>query len=173
MRKIFLLAILLLTSLSVYATSEVKRESYRIEFLEGKSTIDFQSIDTPNGEGLVSHITTTNAKRILVGTYESEGGVTPEVKSVFLAGRAPKRLFLIVRWKADNSAIGTGGSLYQVYVYEEHIDCRNGGKSLQPNIELSHRFGVGFDGVREGEPVSYKYKDAASVRRQLKRWGYK
>jgi hypothetical protein len=110
---------------------------------------------------------------VLVDLYEAEGGVTPEVKSVFVTGENPKKIFSIVAWAADEPSIGTGGNIYQVFAYDERIEKGGVVPKLRQDIELTKRFGVGFDGMREGQSVTYKYKSATAVKRQLLEWGYK
>ncbi|MBC8728160.1 hypothetical protein F6X39_07470 [Paraburkholderia sp. UCT2] len=169
-----LLAIFSLLFFWCSTSSAAEEESYRIPFLGGQVNIEFRPEKTPDGDGIGAYITGVREKGpIRVDYYEPEGGVTPDVKSVFVAGRKPKKLFVIVAWSADSSALGTGGSIYRVFAYDERIE--NNGRSLQlhPDTELTNRFGVGFDGTREGHLVTYKYKNALAVRRQILEWGYK
>ena len=114
-----------------------------------------------------------NGRSIFVAKYEPEGGSTPRIVSIFTNGRYPRKLFVIVAWKSDAPALNTGGSIYQVFAYDELIEVRNGTPHLHEDISLGKRFGIGFDGVREGKSVSYKYKSASAVRRQLSLWNYR
>lgn len=99
--------------------------------------------------------------------------MAPEIKSVFVSGVETKRLFVIVAWNSSATALDAGGGIYQVFVYEESVDKNKGVPALRRDAQLSRRFGIGFDGVREGKRVTYKYKTAASVRRQILDWGFR
>lgn len=155
-------------------SSAVESESYRIPFFGGQVNIEFRPEKTPDGDGVEAYLTgVAETGSVRVDLFEPEGGATPEIKSVFVNGRKPKRLFVIVAWGADSPSIGTGGSIYQVFAYDERIEKNGKSPQLRQNTELTNRFGVGFDGTREGQSVTYKYKNALAVRRQLLEWGYK
>ncbi len=68
---------------------------------------------------------------------------------------------------------GTGGSIYQVFAYNERIEKGGTLPKLRQDIERTKRFGVGFDGTREGQSVTYQYMNTSGVKRQLLEWGYK
>jgi hypothetical protein len=155
-------------------SSAVEQQAYRIPFLSGGASIEFRSEQSRDGDGVGAYITGVTATgRVFVDLYEAEGGVTPEIKSVFVNGNRPKKLFIIVAWAADSPSIGTGGSIYQVFAYDERIEQGGPLPKLRQDTGLTKRFGVGFDGTREGQSVTYKYKNASAVKRQLLEWGYK
>ncbi|MBB5422293.1 hypothetical protein HDG40_000434 [Paraburkholderia sp. JPY158] len=156
-------------------SSAIEQKSYHIPFLGNGTTIEFCAAPSQDGDGVRAYLTgTTETGRIPVDLYEAEGGVSPEIKSAFVSGRRPKKLFIIVTWAADSPSIGTGGSIYQVFVYDEQIEKAGGSLTkLKEDSVLTKRFGVGFDGTREGKRVTYKYRNASAVRRQLVEWGYK
>lgn len=154
-------------------SSAAEQQSYRIPFLGGGANIAFRSEQSQDGDGVGAYITSVTATRsVFVDLYEAEGGVTPEIKSVFVNGKKPKKLFIIVAWAADRPSIGTGGSIYQVFAYDERIEKHGALPKLRQDTGLTKRFGVGFDGTREGQSVTYKYKNASAVKRQLLEWGY-
>jgi hypothetical protein len=163
-------------SLVVFLSSTsnaAEQQSYRILFLGGEANIEFRPDEAPIEDGVCAYLTgVAKAGNVRVDCYETEGGVAPEIKSVFVSGQNPKRLFVIVAWGFDRPSIDTGGSLYQVFAYDERIEKMGKSPQLHENAELTHRFDVGFDGTREGHSVTYKYKNARAVRRQLLEWGY-
>ena len=183
MRKCVLTTVVRLFILSLSLTlfwsgisSAAEQQSYRIPFLGGGANIEFHSEQSQDGDGVgvgvyITGVTATGS--VFVDFYEAEGGVTPEIKSVFVNGKKPKKLFIIVAWAADSPSIGTGGSIYQVFAYDERIEKRGALPKLRQDTGLTKRFGVGFDGTREGQSVTYKYKNASAVKRQLLEWGYK
>jgi hypothetical protein len=151
-----------------------EQQSYRVPFLGGGASVEFRSERSQGGDGVGAYITGMTATgSVFIDFYEAEGGVTPEIKSVFVSGKKPKKLFIIVAWAADSPSIGTGGSIYQVFAYDERIEKRGALRKLRRDTGLIKRFGVGFDGMREGQSVTYKYKNASEVKRQILEWGYK
>jgi hypothetical protein len=171
--RVFILS-LSLTTFCSGVSSAAGQQSYRIPFLGDGASIEFRSEQSQDGEGVGAYITRVRAAgSVFVDVYEAEGGVTPEIKSVFVNGKKPKKLFIIVTWAADSPSIGTGGSIYQVFAYDERIEKRGTLLKLQQDTGLTKRFGAGFDGTREGQSVTYKYKNAPAVKRQLLEWGYK
>jgi hypothetical protein len=80
-----------------------------------------------------------------------------------------RKLFVIVAWRAGDSVLNTG--CYKVFAYDESVQCVGKSCALHPDEDLVKRFGIGFDGVRESELLTYKYKTAAAARRRLMEWG--
>ncbi|NML96469.1 hypothetical protein HHL24_00615 [Paraburkholderia sp. RP-4-7] len=154
-------------------SSAAEQQSYRIPFLGGGASIEFRSEQSQDGDGVGAYITgVAETGGVFVDLYEAEGGATPEIKSVFVNGKKPKKLFIIVAWPSDSPSIGTGGSIYQVFAYDERIEKRGALAKLRRDTGLTKRFGVGFDGTREGQSVTYRYRNASAVKRQLLEWGY-
>ena len=130
--------------------------------------------NTENGDRIDAYLIGPSMKgRVLVDRYDPEGGVTPEIKSIFTYGKASKKLLVIVSWGSDSPAIGTGGSIYEVFAYDESVDDKFNQPRLHPDEKLTEKLGTGFEGVREGVHVRYKYKTALDVKRQLLEWGYR
>jgi hypothetical protein len=151
-----------------------QQQSYRVYFMGSKLNIDFETKQGACGDGVEARLSDQrNNQRAFVAKYEPDGGVTPRIVSAFTNGKQPKKLFVIVVWRADSPALNTGGSIYQVFAYDEKIEPSNGDSNLHEDIFLGKRFGIGFDGVREGRRLTYKYKNASAVRRQLSRWNYR
>lgn len=168
--------VLCLAMFANFGVSAAETTKYKIAFLGGRNTIEFTEIEGQDGEAIVVNMFSSkrpNGGKIYVDRYEPEGGSVPNIASVFVNGYAPRKLFVIVDWAADVSSIGTGGTLYQVYVYDEKVENREKLTRLIPDAVLMNRFGVGFDGTREGKRVIYRFKTAKSVKKQLADWGYK
>jgi hypothetical protein len=164
-----------LTMLANFGASAAETEKYRIEFLGG-ATIEFAEVKNLEGGAIEVSLFDFRKSRdgkIFVDVYESEGGSAPKIESVFVSGRAPRKLFVIVDWAADIPSIRTGGTLYQVYVYDEKVEKKENIIRLIPDPVLMRRFGMGFDGTREGQRVVYKFKTAKLIKKQLADWGYK
>ncbi|TKC78071.1 hypothetical protein FAZ69_32115 [Trinickia terrae] len=175
--NLFRKSILLICSLTLVFTCEVcwaATKSVTISFLGEQVSVNLEPRQSQDGEGVELYLTNTpENQKIYVDFYEPEGGATPEIKSIFVSGKNPKKLFVIVAWNGDDSAIGTGGSIYEVSAYDELIERSETQIRLHQDTTLTKRFGVGFDGVREGKRLRYKYKTASSVRHQLIEWGYR
>ncbi|SCU73570.1 exported hypothetical protein [Cupriavidus necator] len=151
-----------------------QQQSYPIIFMGSKFDIEFETKQVADGEGVEARLLGRGSKRsIFVAIYEPDGGSTPRIVSAFTNGRKLRKLFVIVAWGVDAPALNTGGSIYQVFIYDEKLDVSNGDSHLHEDISLGKRFGIGFDGVREGRKVTYKYKNASAVRRQLILWNYR
>jgi hypothetical protein len=166
-------AVLFFACVSIASPSFAENQTRTIPFLGKYVSINFESRKTQDGEGVDSYITgALGIEKLHVDFYEPEGGAAPRIKSVFVDGAKPKRLFVIVAWSGDNPALDTGGSIYQVFVYDESVERSGTISKLHQDTVLAKRFGAGFDGVREGKPLVYKYKTAAAVKRQLTKWGY-
>lgn len=151
-----------------------QKQVYPIVFMGGKLDVEFETKQIADGEGVEARLLDRDNKRsIFVAKYEPDGGSKPRIASIFTNGRKPRKLFVIVAWGVDAPALNTGGSIYQVFVYDEKLDVINGDSHLREDISLGKRFGIGFDGVREGRRVTYKYKNAYAVRHQLILWNYR
>jgi hypothetical protein len=169
-----IIAILCIVLVVTPNASFAENQALSIPFLGKRVLINFESRQTQDGEGVNSYLAgAPGGEKIHVDCYEPEGGAAPQIKSVFVNGKKSKKLFVIVAWNVDVSAINTGGNIYQVFVYDESVQCAGKDCVLHSDAELAKRFGVGFDGVREGEPLTYKYKTAAAVKRKLTEWGYR
>lgn len=140
---------------------------YAIDFIDKDSVIEYREVQEKSGVDM--KLVTNNSGVIIIGHYDSEGASFPEIVSVFKACH-PEKLFVIISWSADMPELNTGGNIYEVFAYDPKIVRVNGVKSLQSNDSLARKFGIGFDGVREGKYVTYKYKNAGVVKQQLSKW---
>ncbi|BDB26155.1 hypothetical protein CTP10_R35500 [Cupriavidus sp. P-10] len=166
--KFFIVGLL---SAAGFANAAAELKCCKVIFFGNESCIEYHAYAGPDGDQVALHL--LGRERINVAVYEPEGGALPRIVSVFTSGKSPKKLFVIVAWRSDNSVLNTGGSVFQVFVYDEKMEYSKGSPSLVEDTLLGNRFGAGFDGIREGKRISYKYKNAESVRRQLVTWKYR
>jgi hypothetical protein len=115
-------------------SNAAEQQNYQILFLGGRANIEFRHEETQEGDGIGAYIAGVAATRsVFVDLYEPEGGVTPEIKSVFVNGRNPKKLFVIVAWAADSPSVGTGGAfircLPMTNASRKKCHCRNYGRT--------------------------------------------
>lgn len=104
------------------------------------------------------------------GPIDSEGGQHPVVADMFLANAdddPAQELVVLVAWDAEN-ALGTSGTLYEPWIFDPPADAGAMPQVVIADPELS----FGFEGIREGEPVRYPYRDAAAFRSRLRQLGY-
>ncbi|MCM3607678.1 hypothetical protein [Cupriavidus pauculus] len=167
-KKLFFIILLFSTTCSRASESDGLHR-YSIGFVGPKSVIEYKDAASSR-DGVDMRLITDKSDLVMVGHYPPEGASPPAIVSVFKAC-APEKLFVIVSWSADIPALNTGGSIYEVFAYDPQIININGVKSLHSNDSLARKFGVGFDGLREGRKVTYKYKKAAVVKQQLNKWG--
>lgn len=105
-----------------------------------------------------------------VGPIGSQGGQHPMVTEIFMANADAdpgQELVVLVAWKIE-SALGTSGTMFEPYVFDAPEDA-----GVMERVELQDpALSFGFDGVREGEQVSYPFKDAQAFRTRLRELGY-
>ena len=166
-KKLFFVIILFAATCSRALESDGLHR-YPIDFIDPKSMIEYKGAAS-SGDGVDMTLITDKSGVVLVGHYPPEGASPPAIVSVFKAC-VPEKLFVIVSWNADIPALNTGGSIYEIFAYDPKIVNIDGVKSLLSNDSLARKFGVGFDGIREGRKVTYKYKNAGVVKQQLNKW---
>lgn len=103
-------------------------------------------------------------------TLGPEGG-TAEIATVFTMdtdGDQSPELFMLAKWPIRHSGIRTEGTYYQVFVYRRHT-CDGGGLKFERAHDIEGQLGSGFDGMHDGERVSFPYKDYESIRAAMNR----
>ncbi|MEN1944674.1 hypothetical protein WCE55_12580 [Luteimonas sp. MJ293] len=98
-------------------------------------------------------------------------GRAAEFASVFTLdadGDGERELFMVAKWPVRHEAIRTSGALYRVYVYRKSVGG-TGRIEIRRADNIEARLGAGFDGMQEGEQVSFSYKDYESIRNALLR----
>ncbi|MBB5507905.1 hypothetical protein [Paraburkholderia atlantica] len=99
----------------------------------------------------------------VIDTYAFEGG-SPEVVTVFYWKN--KDIISLVRWPINSQAADYSGYLYAVYIYKGMK--KDGNQIFVKDDATMKKLPFGFDGYkRNGSPVRYPYKDAASIKRRL------
>jgi len=109
-------------------------------------------------------------KNKYVGTIHPEGA-PPVVRSVFFhdVNKSPgSELFVLVSYSTNH--YDSGGEYFKVYIYNREVDSSTGGLSRVTSVE--EKLGEGLEGSIEGKPSRAPYKNAADVRKLLKKFGY-
>ena len=110
-------------------------------------------------------------KKFLIDNIGAEGG-PPNIVSVFTANADAEKdneLFVIASWDVKHSGLNTAGVYYRVYVYKH--DVKKG--RVCHFAEVENALGSGLEGVSEGTPARYMYKDAPSIRKHLRKIKYR
>ena len=105
------------------------------------------------------------ATRAHAGTFGSEGGRHAVAQSIFMADAdadPQQELVVLLGWAVDN-ALDTSGTFYAWHVY----DIGRAGGQLQRLTLEDEPLVSGFDGVREGEPVTYPLRDERAFKAYL------
>ncbi|KTC25554.1 hypothetical protein AO391_24980 [Pseudomonas marginalis ICMP 9505] len=102
--------------------------------------------------------------RQLVDKYDVAGS-DPKVESIFFYPvKGKMNVLVLVSWELTSRGIGTYGTLYQVYGYgKDSANKLSANKSITFDSRLN-----GIDGYQEGEPQSFKYKNAAAIKAYIK-----
>lgn len=101
------------------------------------------------------------APTVKVGTIEAEGG-GPEIVTVFYRKR---EIIVLARWTSGSAGADFQGDFYQVSAFRlEEVGNQTTFKALPA---ITKAFGDGYDGVLNGKPVTFPYKNAASIRARL------
>jgi hypothetical protein len=101
-----------------------------------------------------------------IDRYEVEGG-SREVATVLFWKR--KRVVTLVKWSVNSRASDFQGNFYKIYIYKFN-DVKEA--HPQPFVRedvIMKKFGSGWDGVMDGVVIKYPFKDAASIRKRLKK----
>lgn len=72
-------------------------------------------------------------------------------------------MIVLVSWRQQHLAEGINGYLYQVYGYKYKGSKLIANEEITKDSELN-----GLDGEFSGEEKSFKFKDAASIKKYLK-----
>ena len=147
--------------------------SLKVDFLGVSSKVDFQVVGDDDDQSVRIFLSRDRARRIYVDEILPEGGA-PIIESVFTdqADKDPaKELFVLVKWEVGHAGLETEGSLFQVRIYDNAANSDDCGMARIDALEK--RFGMGLEGLQEGEAVRYKYKNAAEIRKHLRELGYR
>jgi len=109
---------------------------------------------------------------VKLDTFLPEGNKA-NIESVFTVNvddDKDKELSILVSWpqRLKNMAVGT---LYKVYFYD--LTLRNNNKVIVEKLhDLNNSFPLEFEGQREGEISTALFKNAESIKKQLRKLGY-
>ena len=98
----------------------------------------------------------------VVDEYCQEGA-RPQIESVFFSKREHKpQVLILVSWFNNHRAENLMATYYKVYSYIKTGQIFEKDSKIDSDINLS-----GFDGLVDGENVTFKYKNAAEIKRYL------
>ncbi|WP_246226514.1 hypothetical protein [Pseudomonas atagonensis] len=140
-----------------YKTNLIK--GGELSFLKVKSaeypiSLVLDVVGSNNGEG-----------RSLVDKYDVAGS-DPKIESIFFYPvRGKKNVIVLVSWEITSRGIGTYGTLYQIYGYEETAEDKLAvNKLVRFDKNLS-----GMEGYQEGEEQHFPYINAGLIKGYLDR----
>ncbi len=98
-----------------------------------------------------------------IDSYEMNGDI-PNVDAVFFIRlNEVNTLIILISWRKEHRAEKISGNLYEVYGYSFS------GEKLVPNMKVMDDPNmIGVDGEFNGDKLSFKYKDAASIKEYLR-----
>ena len=84
--------------------------------------------------------------------------------------RKKRYIVILVKWTTSSVASNFEGDFYKCYVYR--FVPGTTGQPFVRESEIMKKLGSGWDGSKDGQPVSFPLKDSASIRKLLTRLGY-
>jgi hypothetical protein len=103
----------------------------------------------------------------VIDHYEIDGG-SPDIVTVFF--RKGRDVIVLVKWSTNSQAADIQGDYYKTYIYR--YQPKNFSNPFLIEHDVAAKLGEGWDGVIDGRPVRYPYKNALSIRKALDRLGY-
>jgi hypothetical protein len=105
-----------------------------------------------------------DGEQLPIDRYEVNGS-SPEVATVFYWKKT--NIIVLVKWTISSQASDYEGGYYKVFIYQYK---RASDQSTLTRDDLAMKsFPPGWDGSKKnGKPLSYPFKDAASIRRKLR-----
>ena len=101
------------------------------------------------------------AEAVPVGTIEAEGS-GPEIVTVFYR---QNEIVVLARWTSRSAGADFQGEFYQVNAFR--LEQENNQTTFRTVPAITKAFGDGYDGVLNGKRVTFRYKNAASIRARL------
>ncbi|WP_414444191.1 hypothetical protein [Burkholderia sp. 22PA0106] len=106
-----------------------------------------------------------DGEHLFIDKYDINGS-SPQIASVFYW--KSRDVFVLVKWEINSRASDYSGSYYEIFSYEYAPNSNP--RTLTRNGGLEKYFPPGFDGTaKNGTPVVYPFKNAASIRKKLRR----
>ena len=169
-KKILLLAALLTVAASAWTTEILANRPIKTNFYKKNSIVLFVNQGGELDSTVDTYLLISNSNSyepIKLTTIPHEGGA-PIIESVFTddADRNGKLdLIILAKWRVNHTGAGTDGYYYQAYVFDGNA---SGNPLKFPRLEgVESKIGSGLDGIREGERVVFKYKNAEAIRKLL------
>ncbi len=123
-----------------------------------------------NIDVFLTYRTTGQVRTSYLETLGPQGG-TAEIATAFALdadGDQIPELFMVAKWPIRHSGLRTEGTYYRVFAYRRLVSI-GGDLGFERARDIEEHLGSGFDGVREGERVSFPYKDYESIRAAMSR----
>lgn len=143
--------------------ADVVRAGCSVSFLEEP----LQDLHNPSSGPLFNVKATwqcRDGETLSFDNYEVNGS-SPEVVTVFYWQK--REIVTLVKWSVNSQAADYLGDYYQVFIYK-YVYSSKGSKIMRDSTAM-RAFPEGWDGVkRDGTPVIYEFRDAASIRKRLR-----
>ncbi|WP_157025142.1 hypothetical protein [Paraburkholderia heleia] len=105
-----------------------------------------------------------DGEELSIDKYEINGS-SPDLITVFYWER--RNIVTLVKWRVNSEISDYSGDYYRVFAYI--YSTKFGSPKFIRDDDLMKHFPAGFDGfTKDGEPVIYPFKDAASIRKKLR-----
>lgn len=158
----------LATAEGQYLQGRVIQGPYKTKIANGGELSVLETGDKNFPLSLVLDVIDNNGEknRQLVDKYDVAGSA-PKVESVFTYPVKGKiNILVLVSWELTSRGIGTYGMLYQVFGYHKDPDNKlSANKLIKFDKVLS-----GIEGYQEGNPQSFRYKNAAEIKTYIKKF---
>jgi len=159
MLKYIVSSFLLLCSFCTFAQSDILQGPFKVE---GNDTVFIQREANVNFP--LTLFFKSNNKINKIESYEVDGSV-PIVETVFFVTiKEIKNIIVLISWPQKHSLEDISGNFYQVYGYS----YSNNNLVINPTIKNDSKLS-GMDGEFGGKQLSFKYKDANTIKRYLKK----
>jgi len=158
MRKIILGLSLLFFSICALAQDDIVQGPFKVN---GNDNV-FIKKESDDNYPLALYFE-SNGNSSKVESYETNGDY-PHVETIFFTKlKSQKNVIVLISWHQKHTAESIDGNAYQVYGYKYETNSL----IINPLIKNDPNFN-GLDGEFDGEMLSFKYKDAESIKQYLK-----
>ncbi|MEZ0604699.1 hypothetical protein ACAX43_21440 [Paraburkholderia sp. IW21] len=137
------------------------KEGCTVEFISERPTNETNAPGSQPHEIAVKWIC-KGVATATIDRYQVEGGSPQIITTLFLK----RKIFVaLAKWPVTSHASDFQGDFYKVYIYKYNRES-----NTHPFIrddKMMDKFGLGWDGVKDGITVTYPFKDAALIRSRL------
>lgn len=152
---------------SDYLQGQVIQGPFKTDVVSGGELSFLQTTSEEFPVSLVLDVVGVDNKknRSLVDKYDVAGS-DPKIESIFFYPvKGKKNVLVLVSWEITSRGIGTYGTLYQVYGYENSAD----NKLVVNQLVRFDRNLSGMEGYQEGEEQHFSYVNAGLIKAYLKK----